>query len=383
MKTRRSNRTKKPIIDDVPLDDTPEALSDDAYQPPADSNEAAGDDDSPFEEPTAMEVDEPDDLEASGLDEEAPTPSRRKSKQRVHKITNAKDAGYMDISTARGTQFSVLGYIGPYDRGTKGKPLLRVWYGPNAEDIDQARRMLVWWSDFTVLPPKVLVKDADDPISRVWAPGRYAKEKELAEAWYNRMKSAQGGDQFISLPSEESQLYASTLGALPVVIGPRDAQIHRSFSPGDHIPITENALPVDVDKSQSRKNAGWLFDVGGLVLDLDWAPEDEDTNTQRLALAVIPHADQQMYNYEKESSNPGFQRYGTVQIWTFEGADGLNGYLNAAKTPATHLKTLCLDRGRVKRISWSPTRGLLAILCGDGSVCVVEPGTTGSGEFGE
>jgi transcription factor C subunit 6 len=246
--------------------------------------------------------------------------------------------------------------------------------------------MIARWYELSVLPPKMPNAGKDDELGfGLWTPGRHEKERALAQKWYSRMKAAQVGRSFRVLSEAEAQPYRTITNAssMPVLIGPADSQSELHLKSGDAVTLSSTGAPENDKAASGRANAGWLLDIGGVVPSLAWKPAEGDGGTEQiLAMAVVSHVDQSVAQYQKESHNPEFQQNGTIHIWSFTGEATEQGYVRASKDQARRLRTLCLNRGRAKRVQWSPTCGLLAIICGDGSVFIVEPQEGGSGDFG-
>lgn len=403
MKTRKSTRAvkKKPTVADQNIDfeddDRPLPASrtrdndpdDDDFNPPSPANAEQDDEGSDAEE-DLMELDDvPAGKAAEGnadsdfSGEEKPAPKRRAA-PKVRAIPVVPDTGYLDITTARSTQF-VQGFVGPFDRGVRGNALIRTWYGPDAPRI---RQMLGRWYELSVLPPKVSSARGHDNLAlRPWASKKAELEKASADAWCQRMKAAQSQSPFRLLSEAEAQPYNAMLsaGSLPTLIGAGSAQKDFHFTAGEAICLDSSGAPSNGDQDSDRANAGWLLDAGGIVPSLSWKPTSgkvQETD-QILALAVISHSDQSIAQYEKESQqNPDFLKHGMVQIWAFP-AEESDGMTRASRAPARCQRTLCFDRGRARKVQWSPVGGLLAVLCGDGSVSVVEPKEGGNGDYGK
>ncbi|PFH59161.1 hypothetical protein XA68_12745 [Ophiocordyceps unilateralis] len=173
------------------------------------------------------------------------------------------------------------------------------------------------------------------------------------------------------LSPDEAKSYRLPDRSLNVLMGPYPDQRLFSFRPGDAYCLAPDGTPYGVDGQEhddERIPIGWMLDAGGIVVGMDWAPCQE--KEQRLALAVVPHADEEMYDFELEHRKPGFQRHGLVQLWAFR-PDSSAGFIRPSMGKPRLLKTLCFDFGRARRVKWSPVCGHLAVLCGDGRVCIV------------
>ncbi|KAJ3504047.1 hypothetical protein NM208_g16393 [Fusarium decemcellulare] len=240
--------------------------------------------------------------------------------------------------------------------------------------------MLDRWMDWTALPPKIQ-GDKDQKDRGVWSPNFFEREAYNAEHWYERVRdSLPETNARTQLPAEDAQLYRFHREAMPVLMGPSTSQQEIKFESGDGYALAQNGLPVEDDSGVAT---GWIFDTGGIVTGMDWAPLHSANAPQLLALCVIPHSDQEHYDYEQESVKPGFQKQGAVQLWEFVGERQEDGFARPSSRKPTLRKTICLDYGRARRVKWSPACGFLAVLCDDGNVYVIEAGDDDKGEYGE
>ncbi|GAB0132303.1 hypothetical protein EsDP_00000744 [Epichloe bromicola] len=387
MKTRTSNRTKK---------FTPEAYSFEsdfshASPPPPrrrPSSTFGAPTDSPDQEPiSSVSQDEASSPSPAPSAVEAPTPSRGRTKKKP--VRAARPTGYMDVESVT-TDTHLKGYIGPYDRSMRGQTLIGTWYGPDPDDVHLLQRLVDRWIAWPVLPPKHVPRGkADDDMSdtQPWAQGFLEREARLSERWCVRRRAGTDPPQAcVALQGDARAPYEQPRLGIRVVMGPVDAQREWTLYPGDGYSLTQSWLPYDEDGSDDKVPAGWIVDAGGIVTGMDWCPRRE--GVQLLALAVVPHADQENYNYESEHQRPDFQMYGTVQVWAFEGVH-MDGVPRPSPRAPRLRRTICLDFGRVKRLRWSPVPDStsqpplhsLAVLCGDGRVCVVANDEREDGAF--
>lgn len=391
MRTRKSNRTKSFAVEKYDFDGSSEEdivhkrdkkadADDDNFEAAAAAaaEESAAEDDIAFER-EAMESD------ASVSDPEG-IPDRF-SRQRIKLIRpfNVRAVGvtgYLDVEPVAADGRIVRAYCGPYDRGLRGHPLVEMWYGRHQGGIKMAHGMLDRWMDWSVLPPR---SKLDEPAERdrgVWSPNFFEREAYNAEHWYERVMDSMPQDEsFLRLSEEEAQPYRLHRGAMPVLMGPHDSQLEIMFEVGDAYALSLSGLPFDQDESDTKTVAGWMFDTGGIVTSMDWAPRQTRNAPQLLAMCVIPHSDQEHYDFEKESVKPDFQKHGVVQLWEFEGARGEDGFVRPSSKRPRLQKTICLEHGRARRVKWSPACGLLAVICGDGNVYVIEAGDDGDGRY--
>ncbi|UNI23926.1 hypothetical protein JDV02_009716 [Purpureocillium takamizusanense] len=423
MRTRTSNRQKRYTVEKYDFDsssdevatatpsrrrrkdpDEQDANFDDAADEHAPDEDDGSDEAVAFDE-DGMAIDDEEDGENDDAASDAPKRRRdpvsaaRKPARRNAPVRSGGGSGirtlslataqYRDVEPVPPDSHAVKTYSGPYERAIRGQSLIQIWYGPNPDAVRTTQRLLDRWIPWPVLPPKVL--DEEDPQGLpergVWAPGCIDRQFELGKAWSERWKGARGSDppQMRTLSAEEAAPYQPVEGALPVFMGPYLNQTVVQFAPGDAVAISQNGIPFDRDEDKTKVPAGWMLDTGGVVVGMDWAPRQGESTSQVLALAVIPRADHDTYNYEEEHQRPGFERHGTVQVWEFCGERTTKADM-ARPLPAAPrlLRTLCLDCGRARRVKWSPgVESLLAILCGDGSIRVLEVTGEGDGSYEE
>ncbi|CAG7555336.1 unnamed protein product [Fusarium equiseti] len=389
MRTRKSNRTKRYTLEKYDFEGSSdeETLRRATQKTERDENfdETAAAEESAEEEELALDQegghDENEEVESEGPVSEPDGVPDRFARQRVRPIRpfNVRAAGltgYLDLEPVADGRI-VRSYWGPYDRGFKGKQLVEAWYGRHEDGVGLVKGMLDRWMDWTVLPPKILA-DEGQTDRAVWSPSFFEREAYSAEHWYERVQeSLPGVNARIRLSPEEAELYRFQREPMPVLLGPSTSQQEIRFMPGDAYAISQDGLPLQNDSAP----VGWMLDAGGIVTGMDWAPLHSVNAPQLLAICVIPHSDQELYDYEEECLRPDFQKYGVVQLWEFVGERQDDGFARPSLQPPTLRKTICLEQGRARRVRWSPACGFLAILCDDGNVYVTEAGDDGEGGY--
>ncbi|KEY72325.1 hypothetical protein S7711_01007 [Stachybotrys chartarum IBT 7711] len=390
MRTRISNRNKKFTVDKFEFDSSGDENP--ALAPPSE----ASDKDANFDETAAADSAEDDDnippdqedsdseVVPSSKDVGGTTTSRPRKRRVKNFEVKTSQAGFLDIDAIPPDGHVVRGYVGPFDRALRGQNLVEAWYGPRRQRTDIAYAVLERWAPWTVLPPRLPDEDMLKGLRCIWHPEFFEKEEYFAKIWEDQAHDVlhRPYPGRCVLTEEQSLPYRINEARMPVLLGPQAAQRDIEFAPGHGYTLSHNGIPFDDDESEAKTPSGWLFDTGGLVVGMHWARSNDSTSTQILALAVIPHSDQEPYDYQQESANPDFQRYGTVQIWGFSGtASEDNGVMVPAMLPPRLRKTLCLDYGRARRVKWNPALHLLAVLCGDGKVYVVDPGDDDEATF--
>jgi transcription factor C subunit 6 len=387
MRTRRSNRTKRYTeeLDVIFVDEH-------ADDPLARRQKRAEDQDANFDGDTVNNIDddashdesnaeseEEESVAALEEEEEVPVqakvpPRRVKPKGPFQLKSSSRNTSYSDIEPIVTDSHMPRGYAGSFDRYIRGMSLVRAWYGPRKRSIETALRLLDRWIDWTLLPPRETANAAGCKHD-IWNKGTFEGESQYVEEWLARLKADEPQGTILSpLSEEESEPYRLQPGTLPVLMGPHASQKEFKFTTGESRLLGNKGLPIDDDNvEETGAGSGWIFDTGGIVLSLDWANRRGRDTPQLLALAVIPHDDQENYNYEVEVLKPDFQRHGTVQIWEFLGQthEPEDSIRPAGKSRL--LKTLCLDTGRARRVKWSPACDHLAVLSGDGGVDILEP----------
>ncbi|CAM1507535.1 Fc.00g071760.m01.CDS01 [Cosmosporella sp. VM-42] len=281
--------------------------------------------------------------------------------------------GYLDVEPVADGRI-VRSYCGPYDRALRGNALVDIWYARLPDGIKKARGLLERWREWPVLPPKATKDEQNQSEKGVWSPNFFEREARNSDHWYERVKdSMPRSESWVKLSEEESQPYRLQRGTLPVLMGPRDSQQEVKFDTGDAYSLAQAGLPFEQDESDAKVPTGWIFDAGGIVIAMDWAKQQKPASPQVLAICVIPHSDQEYYDFEQESVKPDFQKHGIVQLWEVRGERNQEGYLRPSQEPPKLRKTLCFEQGRVRRVRWCPSCKFLAVICGDGNVYVVQP----------
>jgi transcription factor C subunit 6 len=388
MRTRRSNRTKQYTLDKYDF-----LSSGEEKDQPQQRRKTIDDNDENFEaageERSAGEDEDEDDVQMNDSASDANVgekPSRQRPKQaKPPKPSDPGEmvvTGYLDIELIP-PEGQHKGYVGPYERGMRGKALVRTLYGPRPERIDMAHRLLERWNGWTLFPPKV-PQDEDEPTDKgFWIPDGFEKENRLAKQWYTQVsKALPSDDVWLELSPEESEMYRFPRLNMPVLTGPHETQQEVMMEPGHSYPLSQSNILFDQDEDDDKVQCGWMLDVGGLVLGMDWAPRRDKNPKQLLALAIIPQSDQDFYNYEEESVKPGFQEQGIIQIWEFRSIKTEEEFTRTSGEPAILRKTMCLDYGRIRRVRWSPSCNHIAALSSDGKVYIADAGDLDSKEEG-
>lgn len=402
MRTRRSNRTQRYNYDDEGLsaDELPGQHASRRRQTRTDKDDANFDGSQARESPVeavAGDADSSDasvaitgtpddssDAPASGADDGSPRarararPRRRRNPPKGYRI-QSHVGGYLDIEPFVTDTHFPRGYAGSFERHLRRAALANAWYGPRQADVDMALELLERWLSWPLLPPREPVPAPGTVLQGIWDPSIPEREAEYVGRWRALLRAARPeGTVVTPLSEEESWPYRPSPGPLSVLMGPHDSQSRFILNPGDAHTLSTKGVPVD--QTSEGPPSGWILDSGGIVLSLDWEPQDvPSTSPQRLALAVTPHADQRNYNYEEESAKHDFQKSGTVQIWDFHRTVDKTYARPALQSPRLH-KTLCFDSGRARRVKWAPGGVHLAVLTHN-QVDIVEPLSGGDATY--
>lgn len=279
---------------------------------------------------------------------------------------------YLSINPAPTDTHVPRGYAGYFDRNVRGPGLVRAWYGPGPHRLRVAAELLDRWVHWSLLPPKETAPEPDQARKGIWSADIFERESAFAERWLRRVYSERpAGLTFSRMSTEEAQFYSMQPRSVPVLVGPSDSQVEVILAPGQGVSLSESGLPFDPNTDQGKGPTGWLLDVGGTVVSLDWVPRRRH-ETQILALSIIPFEDQQVQSNEQQDPTSEALKHGVIQIWEFESTrrEG-NTYLPSAASPRVR-KTIFTDQGRVRRIKWNPACNHLAILSTSGIVRVVD-----------
>lgn len=286
-------------------------------------------------------------------------------------------------------------YIGPVTRHAKITDLAGFWYG----DIDGYQKVVnaffSLWASYELYPPRLRTKGEQKLAKSPWMPEAFwdEQQKKFLQWYINYLSTRPTPSISKPLPKDTAARWyipqADT--ELAALLGPYNDQKEYKFKQGQDIPLGLDGAPVEED-DEPVEPGGWMLDVGGLVLSMDWAPINGDAG-QLLAMAVIPHSDQAYYQNPKEAPPEATLKQGSVQIWEIPMR---NPDSNSTVSPARPqlVTALCFEWGRAVRMQWCPVPitagdliGLLAILNADGKVRVLEvkysPSNNAKGTFGK
>ncbi|XWW96112.1 hypothetical protein V2A60_004082 [Cordyceps javanica] len=408
MRTRRSNRTKSYAVEKYHFGDS--SAEEDAgvrRHNKAEEQDANFDNEAAAEDPEAVDDDEDNDdgsaeedqdasISESGSTRVTTTPARRraaksasgkgKAPPKLAGKTTKLAGGYLEIPLAtQDGSHQPKTYIGPNDRAVRRHHLVSAWYGPDEERMETVQVLLDRWFQWPVLPPRRPQDETSVPSRGAWLDDYAGREAALAATWRSNVEAAMvGRPPLRGLSPAEAAPYRLPTHSMPVLVGPLATE-EVIFVPGGGYALSQAGIPFDYNQGEDRQPSGWMLDTGGIVTSMDWAPRPRAQTVQLLAVAVMPHLDQEVHEFADEATKTQFESHGTVQLWEVQGDDApaAGGSAMATTLPPRLTRTLCFPHGRARRVRWNPVGGYLAVLCANGAVYVFESDAEGTEEFEE
>lgn len=272
-------------------------------------------------------------------------------------------------------------YDGPLKKNTRGTHLLALLYGPHSGHLKVIRQMMDKWYQNQILPDK---HAGTGVMQSPWLAEDYEeKQKHWSRTWYGKYRGAESDLQRLRrIRPDHVHMFKPPMKELVCFMGPFNSQKQIRTSCGFGQPISNTGEPLGVINPTSQHPTppkGWMLDTGGLPLAIGWAPL-VGHQEQFLAVCSIPYSDHEPKDAESPEDDPDEKKKGSVQIWS----------IPCHKTGGSHAhlaQSLSFDFGRPKRLQWCPVPppddskiGLLAILCADGQVRVIEVPKPTSGQ---
>ncbi|KAI1083103.1 WD40 repeat-like protein [Whalleya microplaca] len=308
--------------------------------------------------------------------------SRRKKRSRVPDPT--RPFGEVQIYPTDPSQKWTRTYTGPVKRWTRFADLKRYWFGDRDNFNVIVDEFLDLWWEHELIPPKLQYSHELARARNGWMPDDFTEDQEAKFChWYKRYLSMQTKRQMSTVIDKAQELTyrgisPQTDEQLSVSLGYVTNQKEYHVKPGKSISFSGSGMPIE-SKDDEIQSSGWLFDVGGIVLSMGWAPAS-GPGDQFLAMAVIPFSDQAFYRDLKEVPKRSDMKEGIVQIWRFQSEKDARGIVQPARRSPRLVHALCFPWSRAIRMQWCPVpltvddrqAGLLAVLCGDGKLRVLE-----------
>ncbi|KAK4227457.1 hypothetical protein QBC38DRAFT_193640 [Podospora fimiseda] len=275
-------------------------------------------------------------------------------------------------------------YAGPLRRYARYSALRDAMYGPEYHRIKIIWDLEIRWAHYPVLPPRLPPEDPSGIMPSPWVP----KTNEIDQArkatiWYDQYQLDDPQQRRHEI-EDGPDLVPHANGGLVTLVGPYNKQKEYMLGQGTRLSISPSGLPVDDEDATDKTPTGWMFDVQGIPLAVSWAPLDDRTK-QVLAIATIPFTDQESNPSGQVNMNKTTMTTGSVQLWEFYAQDTEEGLARPSTKPPRFLGAKCFDWGRPKRLQYCPvpmnavnlydTYGMLAVLCSDGRVRILDTNT--------
>ncbi|KAJ2901555.1 hypothetical protein MKZ38_001688 [Zalerion maritima] len=234
-----------------------------------------------------------------------------------------------------------------------------------------AQLMAKRWLDHYILPSK-LIEGKSGCIMSPW-PSKDLRPASIARLRTLHIRISPGSPSMARISQEEAEKYLPSLtNPLIAKLGYESDIETVPFQPGKSVLVDAAGIPLQEDQLDNAKPEGLMFDVGGVVLDMDWAPRDGNAD-QFLLLSVTSSKDELVWDGDEYDFATG-----CLQLWKISSRTSQEGIVELPFRPIFK-KFICSDWGRIKRLKWCPVPldadrvlGLAAILCGDGKVRVLE-----------
>lgn len=274
-------------------------------------------------------------------------------------------------------------YVGPVKRWTRLSYLLDYWFGDENDRQKIFNKFWHLWWQFELLPPRLSPGSHQlESAKRSWMPENFDQiQEDRFHTWYRRYLGIRTLSQTSTL-IDKAKAYRWFLpqveGEMSVLLGHVSDQKEYFIKQGESIPFSDAGFPVeDIDNPEPR-NGGWLLDVGGIVLSMEWMPINGQVD-QLLAMTVIPYSDQAFYKDLDDAPKASDLKAGAVQIWKFKVEKDAEGIIRPARSSPKLVHALCSSWGRVTQLRWSPVPlavgdqvAFLAMLCDDGRLRILE-----------
>ncbi|KAK6208421.1 hypothetical protein LQW54_006903 [Pestalotiopsis sp. IQ-011] len=274
-------------------------------------------------------------------------------------------------------------YIGPVSRHVHLGQLCSFWYGDQADFRKVISSFIVLWSPYDMFPPRLVKKNDQRVAKGPWSSPDFweNQQKKLVDWYFNYLSSRQKSSQSQILQQNiaERWFIPTARTELTMLLGPHTSQAKHKIQQGHIILFSHEGSPIAGEQAAEELTGGWLLDVGGITLSMDWAPSTGAVD-QLLAMAVIPYSDQAFYETPEDAPTEESKKQSSIQIWTVPTETEQNGTQAFKQSPPYRVASLCFDGwGRVVRMQWCPVPltvgnlvGLLAFLTTDGILRVVE-----------
>ncbi|KAI1414847.1 WD40 repeat-like protein [Hypoxylon sp. FL1857] len=332
-----------------------------------------------------LDVDPQDSSGFESLSEKQSEPRRKKKSRRSWAPNDTKPLGEVQPYPTDPAQKWTRTYVGPVKRWTRLFFLVDYWFGERDDRREVFYYFMNLWWKFEVLPPKLPLDSHQlERAQDGWMPDNFTRDLEdKFRRWYQRYLSIRTMSQESTLIDRAKAFrwfIPQAEGNMTLLLGHVSNQKEYPISQGQSIPFSDSGIPIEDEGNQDAQSGGWVLDVGGIVLSMGWAPIKGQVD-QLLAMAVIPYSDQAFYKDLKDAPKTPELKEGTIQIWKFGAEKDDKGVVRPARSSPKLAHAFCFHWGRVLRMQWCPVPlttqehvALLAALCGDGKLRIVEIG---------
>ena len=278
-----------------------------------------------------------------------------------------------------GTHTRGLGDVTMQQRG--GQSRLRCLFGPAEADCKDAQFARTRFPAESTLPRRGKAS-SKDVFQRSSPLTKATEERDAARlaSWLQNdgTKSLADRKQLTSeLSPEEAAEYMTGSGDVIFVMGPHDKQECFKIGVGESLPLRDAWQPSNPTPLPPTYKAGFIINLGARVHCVAWAPSKSSQDVvQYLATSVLPRRrSSAAHNAEAPAFSPQPAYKACVQIW--EIAVSTRDSIDIEQPPKPVL-ALCMEWGDVKNMAWCPNRteehpgvGILAVICGDGAVRII------------
>lgn len=396
MRTRRSNKAKRyrpSDLDPTLGSDDEEIASVPARVAGEESEDGYREDDAAGTESDAKDDEQLDVVESSEPESEPeaaparqrtvkPPAARPRKKEVPAQSVSAKPLNIVPDYPLDPSAKWTRAYTGPLKRWTRFHDMVILLYGDRddySKIVSQITR--AWW-DFQVLPPRPVHEKHIRLSAHPWTDASYAKQQQSRIADRLRKHANDGCAIQSATVMDAAHVYSTFLPSpdaeLTLILGDHEENQAFSLRPGNSIYLSEYGIPVQETADSAPISGGWMLDVGGIVVAMNWAPTS-DQHAQFLAMSIIPDADQAYQPDLSKAPTAESQQEGSVQIWKFDVEKDDAGVVRPALRPPQLVQAVCSLWGRIAKIQWCPipigdeeASSLLGVLCSDGRLRIVE-----------
>ena len=278
----------------------------------------------------------------------------------------------------------------------------RLLFGPAAEDQAPAHQAQYRWRADLTLPSRKADKSGFGGFHRGFYHTDNDRKREMDEDW--KWYDEQGGREDFAKkqsfapvdPIDASSYLPPAQTCVRFLMGSYKEQKPINLESGTPMNLNDPWKLPNVPQDPKSLRHGWLFNMGDKVQALDWSP-NQHGRRQYLAVSVVPlrghNTNHPLYEAPKAPAYTPQPPYkSSIQIWEFQ-ASGENS-VDVSIVPKLR-QVLCTEWGDIKSLYWCPVPrkeeqtdtnpdvvhlGLIAAVCGDGAIRVLDVSTSTRGD---